>query len=240
MEKPKRRLFADTKRSHGTVVLNWVGTPEREFKWYGEAYHEAGKALVEQLKNDPRFGLYGYPPDSFKALPIVYMYRHATELYLKGIIPAGAGVLPLRGEQELDLKTVLNTHSLRQLLHDVERIFEAFGWNWDFGLREFRSLEDFRSVISEFQSIDAQSYALRYPTQKDGKQAALDSHFRFDLFQFCEVLDPMYAVLDGAAYGAYEELQCEYEQCAEARQYELENADFAPQDYESDYDNQAR
>ena len=49
MEKPKRSLFEDTKQSHGTVVLNWVGTPEREFKWYGEAYHEAGKALVEQL-----------------------------------------------------------------------------------------------------------------------------------------------------------------------------------------------
>ncbi len=142
MEKPKRRLFADTKRSHGTVVLNWVGTPEREFKWYGEAYHEAGKTLVEQLKNDPRFGLYGYPPDSFKALPIVYLYRHATELYLKGIILAGAGVLPLRGEQTLNLKTVLNTHSLRQLLHDVERIFEAFGWNWDFEVLDTRIIPD--------------------------------------------------------------------------------------------------
>ena len=166
MKKPKKRLFVDTKQSHGTVVLNWVGTPEREFKFYGEAFHETGKALVGQLKNDPRFGLHGSPPDSFKALPIVYMYRHATELYLKGIILAGAGVLPLRGKRELDLKAVLITHSLLQLLQDVERIFEAFGWDWDFELRGFRSLADFRSVISELQSVDAQSYAFRYPTQK--------------------------------------------------------------------------
>ncbi len=189
MKEVKKRLFVDNRRHHGTVVLNWVGTPEREFTWYGEAFHEAGKALVEQLKNDPRFGLDGPPPDSFKAVPVVYMYRHAMELYLKGVILAGAEILPLRGGAGLDLKALSNTHSLPRLLQDVERIFEAFQWEWDFKLLLFRSLADFRSAIGELDGVDAQSFAFRYPTQKDGRSPALKSHFRFNLFEFCEVLD---------------------------------------------------
>ncbi len=240
MEELKKCLFVDGSRGHGAVVLNWVGTPEREFTWYGEAFHEAGKSLVEQLRNDQRFGLGGPPPNSFKAVPIVYMYRHAMELYLKGVILAGAEVLPLRGNAELDLKAVLKTHSLQRLLQDVERIFKAFGWDWDFKLPRFRSLADFQSAIGELDAVDAQSFAFRYPTQRDGRSPALRSHFRFNLFEFCEILDPVYPVLDGAAYGAYEQLQQEYEARAEARQCELENADqggnYESPDYEPDYD----
>ncbi len=101
MSKPKS-LFVDTGRNHGSVLLNFVGAPQFEFGFYGEAFHAAGKALVQQLKKDRRFGL-GLPLDSFKALPIVYLYRHAMELYLKSIILAGAGVLPLRREQRWTL-----------------------------------------------------------------------------------------------------------------------------------------
>lgn len=232
MKRLKKRLFEDSGQHHGTVILNWVGTPEREFTWYGQAFHEAGKQLVDQLKEDPSFGPDGFPPDSFKALPIVYLYRHTMELYLKGIILAGAGVLRLRGEPALDIKDALDTHSLQSLLAKVERIFEAFGWDWDFELPAFRSLSDFRSIIGQFANVDACSYAFRYPTTKDCKSASLESGFRFNLFNFCEVLDPIYKILDGAAFGAREELQSEYEQQAEARQYEMENADCELAEYE--------
>jgi len=217
MSQSKKRLFGMT-GNHGAVVLNWVGTPEREYKWYGEAFHEAGKALVDQLKqeNNPQFGLDGFPPDSFKALPIVYLYRHAMELYLKGIILLGGAILPLRGQTGIDREAVFDTHVLQRILQDVERIFAAFGWGWDFELNGFRSLADFRSVIGQLDAV--KSDAWRYPTLKDGETASLKRHFRFNLFEFCETLDPVYSVLDGAAYGAHEELQLEYENNAEARQ----------------------
>ena len=221
-----RRLFVDNGEEHGTVILNWVGTPDREFTWYGEAFHQAAKSLVDQLRNDPRFGLYGPPPHSFKAVPIVYMYRHAMELYLKGIVLAGAEILLLRGQSKVDLKTLLTIHKLRDVLRFVEQIFEAFGWNWDFALPRFRTLADFRAAVEELDSIDAQSFAFRYPTQKDGRTAALESHFRFNLFGFCDALDPLFPLLDGAAFGAYVGLEEEYEARAYARQSDLENANY--------------
>ena len=241
MGKLDRRVFVDNGKEHGTVILNWVGTPDREFTWYGEAFHQAAKSLVDQLRNDSRFGLYGPPPHSFKAVPIVYMYRHAMELYLKGIVLAGSEVLPLHGKPEVNLKSVLAVHKLQDLLRVVEQIFEAFGWDWDFALPRFRTLAAFRAAVAELDSIDAQSSAFRYPTQKDGTTASLESHFRFNLFDFCDTLDPVFPLLDGAAVGAHEELQAEYEMRAEARQYELENADFEGTtdecpDYEPGYD----
>jgi len=109
-------------------------------------------------------------------------------------------------------------------LKDVERIFKAFRWSWDLGLPRFRSLANFRSAIEELESIDRESFAFRYPMRKDGSPS-LKRNFRFNLFDFCEVLDPVYKFLDGAAYGAQGELEHEYEIRAEARQYEMENYD---------------
>ena len=49
--------------------------------------------------------------------------------------------------------------------------------------------------------------------------------FRFDLFEFCEVLDSLFPVFEGAAIGAYEELQATLEAMAESRRWEAENAE---------------
>jgi len=221
MSKPKKLLFVDTGRNHGTVILNCVGTPEHEFGFYGEAFHAAGKSLVQQLKNDRRFGLGGPPLDSFRALPIVYMYRHGMELYLKDIILAGAEVLPLRGKARVQFRP---THKLEVLLRGVAQIFEAFGWDWDFALPHFQTLANFRSIIAELDSVEE----IRYPIRREGG-AVLPSNFRFNLSEFCEILDPVYQVLDGAAYAARGRLESEYEMRAEARQYAMENYDPSDQ-----------
>jgi hypothetical protein len=214
----QKRLFGMVGRKNcGAVVLNWVGTPQQEYTWYGEAFHKAGRSLVEQLRDDPHFGA---PPDSFKAVPIIHLYRHAMELYLKGIVAMGGAILPLRGKTEIGHK-IFSTHEFKKILPDVERIFEAFGWDWNFELEAFQSVTDFRSVIEQLDTVKAD--ALRYPTLTDGKTAALQSNFRFNIFEFCEILDPLYPVLEGAAYGAYESLRFEYKQIAEARQRDLEN-----------------
>jgi hypothetical protein len=217
----KRQLFGKS-GNHGTVILNRFDTPEREYTWYGEAFHEAGKSLAEQLKNDQQFGLGGVAADSFKAVPIAYLYRHAMELYLKSIVLAGGAILPLRGQAKIDSKTVFSTHVLQRILQDVERIFAAFGWGWDFELAGFRSIADFRSVVGQLDAV--KSDALRYPTLQDAKTPALKRHFGFNVFEFCEALDPVYPVLDSVAYAAHEQLHLAYENDAEAWQQELENA----------------
>ena len=66
----ERYLFLDKGEEHGTVILNWVGTPEREFRWYAEYFHEAAKALVQLLRDDLRFGLFGLPGGTTRASTI--------------------------------------------------------------------------------------------------------------------------------------------------------------------------
>ncbi len=212
--KETNKLFANAGRSPGAVILNGLGAPEGEFGFYAEAFHEAGRSLVQGLrKNDPQFGLHA--AKSYKAVPIVYLYWHAMELHLKSIVLAGAGVLPLHGRARIELKT---DHKLLGLVDDVAQIFEAFGWDWNFGLPQFKTLADFRSIIGDLQSV----WEIRYPTSKDGG-AVLPTNFRFNLFEFCELLDSVYEVLSFKAWAALAELQREYEMRAEWRQYETES-----------------
>lgn len=226
----KRKMLFVDKGEHGTVVLNWHGTPQEEFTYFAEAFHDVARSTAEELSKNPRFGLHGIPMEDFKAYPVVYMYRHALELHMKAVILAGSMML---SSPKVDRDTLLKTHSLDLLRLDVERVFEAYNWDWDLSVPHFENLDDFRQAIAELVSVDAGSYAFRYPVDTKGK-ASLASHFRFNLFEFCETLDGLLRVLKGATIGAYEEFQAMAEAAAEAREGEYEYADNEP-DY-SDFE----
>lgn len=223
----KKRLFVDNGRPHGTVILNWHGTPEREFSYFAEAFRLVAKEAVTALRQSPHFGLYRIPIDDFRAYPVVFLYRHALELYMKAVILVGSPMLDTKGIPQVDRQGLLKTHSLDKLRQELERVFEAYEWEWDLGSPHFQSLEDFRKTIGDLHTIDAGSYAFRYPLDTKGG-ASLASHFRFNLFEFCEVLDSLLSALEGAAIGAYEEHQATLQARAEAHQWEMENADYEP------------
>ena len=79
------RLFI--RRGYNNTVLNWHREPEKEFHLYGEAFWNAAKTL---LQND---ALDRLPIASFDASVIVYLYRHALELFLKEILIGRGGEL---------------------------------------------------------------------------------------------------------------------------------------------------
>jgi hypothetical protein len=226
----KKSLFVDKGRPHGTVVLNWHGSPEREFRFFAEAFRLVAQEAVAALRNNPRFGLCGSPLDDFRTYPVVFLYRHALELYMKAVILVGSPMLGVKGQPEVHRQQLKTTHSLDVLRQDLERVFEAYEWEWDLGTPHFRSLEDFRKTIAELEAVDAGSYAFRYPLDTKGG-ASLPPHFRFNLFEFCEVLDSLFPALEGAAIGACEELQATLEAMAEGCQGEMDNAaDYEPND----------
>jgi hypothetical protein len=227
----KKRLFLDKGRPHATVVLNWHGTPEREFTFFAESFHLAAREAVAALRQNPYFGLDGIPTEDFRAYPVVFLYRHALELFMKAVILVGSPMLVIKGMTEVERSKLLNTHNLDKVMQDLERVFEAYGWEWNLGTH-FRSLDDVRETIAEIQRVDGGSYAFRYPIDTKGN-ASLASNFRFDLFEFCELLDELLRALQGAAIGAYEELQTTFEM-AEAEQLESGNDSSDPDhmDYE--------
>jgi hypothetical protein len=201
----KRRLFVDKGRPHGTVVLNWHETPEEEFRYFAEAYRLVAQEAAVALRKNPHFGLDGFPVDDFRAYPVVFLYRHALELYMKAVIFAGSPMLSIKGMGEIDRDRILHIHYLDELSQNLERIFNAYGWKWDLGSPYFRSIDDFREIIDEFHAVDLLSDTFRYPVNTKG-DPLLVSYFSFDLFEFCEILDCLLTALEGAAIGAHEEL----------------------------------
>lgn len=110
-------------------------------------------------------------------------------------------------------------------------------WGWDLGNSNFGSVKDLRTVIGEFQTIDAGSYAFRYPVNTNGAPS-LEKDFQFNVFQFCAVLDDLFPTLQGAAIGAHEDYENTLQALGEDQEYGRQYADQKDADhgYEYEYD----
>jgi hypothetical protein len=234
--KKKRKLFVDDGQPHGTVILNWHGTPEGEFTYFAESFRVLAQESVAKLKENVHFGLHGIPLEDFKAYPVIFLYRHALELYMKAVLLVGSDMLCLRGNAAINRERVLKTHNLDELRQDLERVFDVYGWNWDLGSPHFRSVKDLRLIIGEFHGIDAGSYAFRYPVDTNGS-ASLEQDFRFNVFRFCSILDELFPTLEGAVIGAHEVYQNTIQAMGEAQEYEQQNEEYQEEYdyYEPDY-----
>ena len=107
--KKERKLFVDDGRSHGTVILNWQSwsrTPEGEFTHMADAFLDLAKEEVYRLKKNEGLGRHESQViaimDDFRAYPIVFLYRHAIELYLKAIALGGSAMLALKDQPEIE------------------------------------------------------------------------------------------------------------------------------------------
>jgi len=215
----KSRLFNNHTRGNGTVVMNWHDTAEREFTFFAEAFYQSAKESADILRKGNNLGLNGNPAIDFKAYPIVFLYRHALELYMKAVILIGAPILEMKSKRPINRDKLLTTHNLEKLLRYFESIFNAFDWEMNFGVPHFKNNGDLRQIISEFNSIDSGSYSFRYPIDKKGNPS-LASHFTFNLFDFCNILDELLTVFPGIALAVHETLQSIYEERTEVKQYE--------------------
>lgn len=182
--------------------------------FYAEAYHMVAKEAVATLQKNHQIGLYRSPIDDFRAYPVVFLYRHALELYMKAVILVAAPMLKIKDIVEINRENLLKTHSLDTLRQKLEQVFEAYEWDWDLGTPHFSTLEDFRKIILELHEVDKGSYTFRYPLDTKG-DSSLTPYFKFNLFEFCSILDCLFPILEGIAFAAYEELQLEYELMSE-------------------------
>lgn len=142
--------------------------PKGELAVYGRSYHEAGKLLVKHIASS-----HYRDPD---ACPIVFLYRHAVELYLKSIIHWGNALLRLNGRPVLPHRHIFSEHRLVVLLKGVRPIlrYRRSLSNWEDS--HFRSFRDVEKVIGELEEIDPRAYAFRYPVDNGGNKAPLPHH----------------------------------------------------------------
>jgi hypothetical protein len=219
---PGPRLFLKDK--YNNTVLNWHREPEKEFHLYGEAFWNAAKNLLRNEALDKQ------PIASFDASVIVYLYRHALELFLKEIlIGRGGELIDPRPSPE----TVLNAgHSLTRLLPDVRRIFVECGWDKTFGSNAAITFDDFVAIVEEFERADPSSFSFRYPVKKD-LTASLDGHFTFSVRRFASIMDEVLNTLSGACDCLPDIANDQAEAAYEARCEAMQNSD--PPDYDPGY-----
>src|SRR6266403_3216918 len=98
-----KHFFFNAPYVHGNVVFNFLGRPVRDLRIFALAYHEAGRKLVAPMVSGTGYRDYdGYP--------ILFLYRHALELYLKALVYRGAQLLGLIADERPNTEKLLTDH----------------------------------------------------------------------------------------------------------------------------------
>jgi hypothetical protein len=190
----RQKLFRPGKTIHGNVVLNFMRRPESEFGIYAAGFWRAGRSLATSLAKQR-----GYR--DFDACPIVFLYSHALELYMKAIVRRGRSLVSLAGKKLPIQPRALNRHELLPLTQPIQYIFKHVGWTWSTEVEGVKTFRDFKAIVRE---IDRLGTAFRYPIDTKG-QPSVSHHFMFNVLEFARQVEAAVRLLDGALTGLEEE-----------------------------------
>lgn len=120
------------------------------------------------------------------ALPILFLYRHTFELYLK-VLAFRAAVLSIN---EIELVQALprlwKEHSLVRLVEMSAPVLHASS---SLRLTQSGELQDkLMALAKKIDSVDDGSYSFRYPVTSKGN-SALPDHFLTNIFVFSEAME---------------------------------------------------
>ena len=188
----KHSLF-QAHRSYGNVVLIFQHAADHELGYYARAFHKAGQALTEQM-----FARASY--NDLEACPIVFLYRHALELYLKATALIGDEIVQLNGGAPTNRKRLFTTHRLLPLLPLLKQTFEAVGWTWELEINGLRTYEEVEDLLRDFETVDPNSYTFRYPVDTEG-HPSVPHHFMLHIPTFCKHMDALLESLEAAVMG---------------------------------------
>ncbi len=206
--------FINISSSPGNVVFNFNRDPIGDLTAFALGYREAARALAVRFKGDAYADYEGYP--------VLYLYRHSLELYLKAVVYRGAKLMGLIGEERPEVPGLFKRHDLGHLLPAVRAIFKAM--QWDFEGTLFGSFEEFEKLIKKIDSIDPGAYTFRYPINTTG-EAHLPHHFVVNVANFAETMDQLLGYLEGAADLLDETFQAEAEARYEVQQLLAEDGE---------------
>src|SRR5580698_6942922 len=158
-------------------------TSPEDLPLYARSFHAAAKKLADAYESDPG------PFTDLAACPVVFMYRHALELYLKAIV-LGEGRNFLATKP--DRISISKTHSVSWLARFVGQIVTALKWEPEFKCEGVENLDDFKAVVEEVNSVDPGSSAFRLP----GK---IEAKVFFNVGEFAARMDALLELLNSTA-----------------------------------------
>lgn len=134
--------------------ISFSDHPEEEFYIFAKGYKQAALSLSEQLLDKPHFSVY-------EAYPVVFLFRHALELYLKDFFFQIAKILAFE-----DFDGVY--HKFRKI-HDLKYFADVFYNNCKTHFKDNQELINFAEEVlefsEEFEQIDKNSQVYRYPNK---------------------------------------------------------------------------
>jgi hypothetical protein len=134
---------------------------------YAHSFHKAAKTLAASFQ--PEANASG---DFLPAVcPVIFMYRHAVELHLKGIVLADGGNFL---KSKPDPISVCTSHSVSWLAQFVCRIVTVLHWEQEFRCEGIETLADFRAVVEELNSIDPGTYNFQCPVDPRSQSSVRD------------------------------------------------------------------
>jgi hypothetical protein len=182
----------------GLVTFNFRREAINELESFAAGYHRAAKTLATKMRRSVH-------PLHYDGFPMLFLYRHALELYLKAVIYLGAQLIRVRGGPEIALDGLLKEHRLGYCLPPLEKVLKELDWLEGFKTRGIRNFQEFVKLVEKIDHIDAGSYSFRYPIDTKGRRALPDRFF-MNALGFAKLLDPVLAFLDIVIFALNTEL----------------------------------
>lgn len=163
---------------HGNALLNWKKNSAAEIITYAWSYRSAAMSLISLRERHELESI------DERVLPILFLYRHSFELYLKALVYRAALVSIAEDELVLAIPKLWREHSLLRLLEMSAPLLRSrYVHMWDDEIEE-----KIFHVAKELDEVDNGSYAFRYPVTSNG-QPALPTNFQTNIFLYSEILE---------------------------------------------------
>ena len=159
----------------------------KDYNWnlYSEGYKRAATLLIEHIKNNH------FDQDTL-VYPIVFLYRHYIELGLKEIIKYGSQLLDMPEEFP-------KHHKMDGLWKQCRIILKQETLCTRIPEEQLNAVEE---CIQQLSEKDPESFAFRYPTDKNGNPS-LSGLEHINLINFSEVMERIATFFDGVITGVY-------------------------------------
>lgn len=177
-----KRLWPDDTTSifrPGDPSRNLAWIPQTSAQWhrYADGYKEAAERLYESWRS---------LSDDDLVFPLVFLYRHYTELRLKELLQSVARLLDLPKNWEC-------SHKIDHLWRTLKPLLRRTAPN-----EPQRDFDNAERLILELAARDPISFEFRYPEDTEGKRHLADME-RLDVRNFFTAMGQLSAFLDGAS-----------------------------------------
>jgi hypothetical protein len=200
--------FYNSINDTNNFTISFSTNPKQDFGIFARGYRRAASTLADYLLTKPRFS-------SYEAYPVVFLYRHAFELYLKGFYFRAALIAAFKNSQEFEEdQRVKLVEKIVTSSHQLSPFAKAFQ---SICLVLFPSEQELLLVAKEaccfaadFEKIDAGSYSYRYPITSKGDaiskrgQIANLLALHGSMQAFLDKLEVVDSIFDGGAFQAQE------------------------------------